>query len=273
MKNEEPRSHEGRGHASPQLDGVQAPLGSQNGAQRDAAKSGAHDDSAQPPAAKPVQPVRAPLSREMRYSLRGIALFLALSVAAGAANAQARRGSIYNPDLGPQGLVANKTAARIGDLITVVIEESQDVKNEETSDLQKATDLNYALENFDVKPNAFSVLPALEASSSDNFKGTANYKKKGTFTARLTAVVVDTLPNGNLVVNGRREIRIDQEVKVIEFSGIVRRYDIRADNSVTSELVANAKVGYTGSGPLTKSTNRYGLGGWIHDALGWIWPF
>lgn len=229
--------------------------------------------SANGQASKAQQAQDAQSSRASRYSLRGLLLFCALCAASGSAHAQARRGSIYNPDLGPQGLVANKTAARIGDLITVVIQESQDVKNEETSDLQKSTDLNYALTNFDVKPNAFKVLPALAASSDDNFKGTANYKKKGTFTARLTAVVVDTLPNGNLIVNGRREIRIDQEVKVIEFSGIVRRYDIREDNSVTSELVANAKVGYTGSGPLTKSTNRYGLGGWIHDALGWIWPF
>ncbi|MFN0244669.1 MAG: flagellar basal body L-ring protein FlgH [Planctomycetota bacterium] len=271
MKNEQPHAHEGGEIAALRLDEVQAPLASHTTVSRDLRESDAQRTP--PPATNASEREGTPLGREMRYSLRGIALFLALSVATGIADAQARRGSIYNPDLGPQGLVANKTAARIGDLITVVIEESQDVKNEETSDLEKSTDLSYAITNFDVKPNAFNVLPALAAESEDNFKGTANYKKKGTFTARLTAVVVDTLPNGNLVVNGRREIRIDQEVKVIEFSGIVRRYDIRADNSITSELVANARVGYTGSGPLTNSTNRSGLGGWIHDALGWLWPF
>lgn len=209
----------------------------------------------------------------MRTSHRILIFATLLIVLATSAFAQARRGSIYDPDQGPYGLVANKTAARLGDLVTVVISESQDVKNEESSDLKKETDLRYAIENFDIAPEAFNVLPALQASSDDEFKGTANYKKKGTFTARLTAVVVDTLPNGNLVVNGRREIRIDQEVKVIEFSGVVRRYDIQPDNTITSELVANAKVAYTGSGPLTKSTNRYGLGGWLHDALAWLWPF
>lgn len=209
----------------------------------------------------------------MSSAHRILVLVTLLAPLASSAAAQARRGSIYDPDHGPFGLVANKTASRLGDLVTVVISESQDVKNEESSDLSKATDLRYALENFDIKPNAFSVLPAIEASSDDTFKGTANYKKKGTFTARLTAVVVDTLPNGNLVVNGRREIRIDQEVKVIEFSGVVRRYDIQPDNTITSELVANAKVAYTGTGPLTNSTNRRGLGGWIHDAISWIWPF
>lgn len=204
---------------------------------------------------------------------RSVLVCAALMFVAGVASAQARRGSIYDPDAGPFGLVANKTATRMGDLVTVVISESQDVKNEESSDLAKATDLKYALQNFDIKPDAFSTLPALEANSNDTFKGTANYKKKGTFTARLTAVVVDTLPNGNMVVNGRREIRIDREVKVIEFSGVVRRYDIKPDNTIASELVANAKVAYTGNGPLTSSTNREGLGAWIHDALAWIWPF
>jgi flagellar L-ring protein precursor FlgH len=209
----------------------------------------------------------------MRPAHRILILATLLAVPSGSAFAQARRGSIYDPDQGPYGLVANKTASRLGDLVTVVISESQDVKNEESSDLKKETDLRYAIENFDIAPDAFNVLPALEASSDDEFKGTANYKKKGTFTARLTAVVVDTLPNGNLVVNGRREIRIDHEVKVIEFSGVVRRYDIQPDNTITSELVANAKVAYTGVGPLTNSTNRSGVGGWIHDAISWIWPF
>ena len=191
----------------------------------------------------------------------------------GQAFGQQRRGSIYEPDHGPFGLVGNKTARRPGDLITIVISESQDVKNEETSDLQSQEDLAYALNAFNLKPNAFSVLPSLESTADDSFKGTANYEKKGNFSARLTAIVVDSLPNGNLVVNGRREIRIDHEVKVIEFSGVVRRYDIAPNNTVQSELVANAKVSYTGSGPMTRATNRHGLGGWLHDAFVWLWPF
>lgn len=207
------------------------------------------------------------LSRNL--CLVGLAALALCSTALG----QARRGSIYDPEQGPFGLTANKTAAKLGDLVTIIISEQQDVKNEETSDLKKQTGLNYELGRFDIKPNAFSTLPALEATSDDNFKGSANYSKKGKFQARVTAVIVDVLPNGNMVVNGRREIRIDKETKLIEFSGIIRRYDVKPDNSIASELVANAKVAYTGSGPLTNSTNRRGLGAWVHDALEWLWPF
>jgi flagellar L-ring protein precursor FlgH len=81
------------------------------------------------------------------------------------------------------------------------------------------------------------------------------------------------LPNGNLVLSGRREIRIDKETKLMEFTGVVRRFDIDASNSVASELVADATVVYKGSGPLTTHTNRSGLGGWLHGFIAWIWPF
>lgn len=187
--------------------------------------------------------------------------------------AQGRRGSIYAPDRGPFGLVANKTARNMGDLVTIVIAETQNLRNEENADLNRVTNFDYQLNSFNIAPDAFDPLPDITAGSEDLLRGIANYNKRGSFTARVTAVVIDTLPNGNLVVRGRREIRIDNETKLIEFSGIVRKYDIQPDNSVTSELVADARVSYVGSGPLTKTTNREGLGGKIHDALGWLWPF
>lgn len=186
---------------------------------------------------------------------------------------QARPGSIYDANNPPGNLIAAKIAFKRGDIVTVLVSENQNVRNQEASDLSKATNLDYKLTSFALKPNAFSTLPRVAADSTDSFTGAARYEKSGAFTARLAAIVVDVLPNGNLVISGRREIRIDQETKLIEFSGIVRRYDIAADNTVTSEFVANANVVYRGSGPLTQHTNRWGLGKWLHDAISWLWPF
>lgn len=205
-----------------------------------------------------------------RIALLGLVALMSLP---GDAAAQTRAGSIYSPDQGPFGLVADRTARRPGDLVTIVISENQDVRNQETSDLTTQKALDYQLTAFALKPNMFSTLPTVQSGTEDTFHGTANYEKTGTFSARMTAVVIDTLPNGNLVVSGRREIRVDQEVKVIEFSGIVRRFDIASDNSVQSELVADARVNYSGNGPMTRATNRHGLGGFLHDALAWLWPF
>ena len=201
-----------------------------------------------------------------------ILVLLAVLATAGSASAQ-RVGSIYNSHAAPLRTIANKTAHRTGDLLTVIISETQNIKNEEKSELSKESALNYQLLNFDVKPEAFNPLPGLSTRKSDDFTGDATYEKKGAFKARLTAIVMDTLPNGNLVIQGRREVRVDGEVKVLEFSGIVRRYDVSRTNSVESELVADARVTYTGSGPMTKATNRLGLSGWLHDAIDWLWPF
>jgi flagellar L-ring protein FlgH len=204
-------------------------------------------------------------------ALLRIAACVALCI--GGARAQDRAGSIYRPDTGPQSIIGSKIAFRKGDIVTVVIRENQNVQNQETSDLSRGTSLDYGLSAFDIKPNMFNTLPRIAADSSESFAGSASYVKKGAFEARLASIVVDVLPNGNLVVSGRREIKIDKETKLIEFSGIVRRFDIANDNTVQSELVANASIRYRGEGPLTDSGQRYGLGGWIHRWFGWLWPF
>ncbi|MDF1800342.1 MAG: flagellar basal body L-ring protein FlgH, partial [Planctomycetota bacterium] len=63
------------------------------------------------------------------------------------------------------------------------------------------------------------------------------------------------------------------ETKVIEFRGLLRRWDITANNTIDSELVAEATVTYSGSGPMTNATNRTGIGKLFHDAIAWVWPF
>lgn len=209
----------------------------------------------------------------MSAAIRSLFVVLLLvGVTATTADAQ-RRGSIYDPTRGPISPIADKTAHRVGDLLTILIRENQDLKNEEKSDLTKASTLNYQLLDFAIKPDMFRTLPSIRTNKADTFNGAANYEKSGEFEARLTAMVVDVLPNGNLVVQGRREIRIDTEKKVLEFRGIVRRYDVMRNNTVESELVAEAFVSYAGSGSLSNATKRRGLASWLYRALDWLWPF
>ena len=202
-------------------------------------------------------------------------LFVLIAVAfmsAVDASAQ-RRGSIYDPARGPISPIADKTAHRVGDLLTVMINENQDVKNEHKTDMAKNSSLNYQLIDFDVKPDAFMTLPTMSTSKADSFGGQANYERTGLFEARLTAMVIDVLPNGNMVIEGRREIRVDDERKVIEFRGIVRKYDVMRNNTIESELVADAYVSYLGSGPLSRTGKRRGLAAWLYNAVDWLWPF
>jgi flagellar L-ring protein precursor FlgH len=200
------------------------------------------------------------------------ALIILLTLAS-SAEAQRRTGSIYDPNAGAGSALMDKTAAQVGDLVTVIIRETQDLKNEESTETSKTSSLNYQIIDFDIKPDAFSTLPSLQTGKADSFDGTANVEKKGSFTARLTAMVVDTLPNGNLVIQGRRELRVDGDVKLLEFSGVVRRYDVTRANTVQSELVADARVSYVGHGPSRQATQRRGLAAWLYSAIDWLWPF
>lgn len=208
-----------------------------------------------------------------KYTSAVLTALVASLVLAPGALAQRRMGSIFDPNNSAVSSLTDKTAARVGDLVTVLIRETLDLKNEEKSDSQKSSSLNYKLLDFTLKPDAFEALPSVSSTKADTFSGAANVEKKGTFNARLTAMVVDSLPNGNLVIQGRRELRVDGDVKLIEFSGVVRRYDVLRDNTVESELVADARVSYIGHGPGRRATERRGISKWIHMAFDWLWPF
>lgn len=198
-----------------------------------------------------------------------LALFLLLAAPVAA---QKRIGSIYNPDRGPGAFIADKTARRPGDLVTILVSENQGISQQESADTKKESSLDFELNSLNLFPNAFNPLPDIGSSKAAEFKGSGNYSKSSQFDARVTVIVLDSLPNGNLVVSGRREIRVDGETKLIEVNGIVRRFDVRADNTVLSENVANATITYKGHGPLTNATNRRGFGGVVYDALDWLWP-
>jgi flagellar L-ring protein precursor FlgH len=189
----------------------------------------------------------------------------ALVVLAALAPAQ----SLWNPDRPCPSLYSDTTARAAGDVLTIVISEKQTVKNKEDTDLKKSTSLEAALTNFDVLPNAFNTLPAVAGHSDKTLKGEAKYDKEGSFETRLSVIVIDVQPNGNLVVEGRRRIVVDRETKCIRVTGIVRPYDVTTFNTVNSWQVANASIAYEGNGPLTRTTNH----GFLGELLDFIWPF
>lgn len=178
--------------------------------------------------------------------------------------------SIWQNTTNRRSLYADSSARRVGDLLTVQIQESQVIQNNESSKLEKDSSLTAAIEDFDIKPNAFNTpLPSVATTSESEFEGSATYNKNGSFRTNLTVMVIDVLPNGNMVIEGSRDIQIDREHKRIRISGIVRPRDVSTGNSVTSSQVAQARISYEGSGPLTQSTNR----SWFDRILMFVWPF
>ena len=184
---------------------------------------------------------------------------------AGGAAAQ----SLWDPARPSAPLHADTTARAVGDILTIVIDESYRVENEEDTKFEKSSSLDALISNFDLAPNFFEPLPHATASASKDFDGKATYDKDNSFQTTMTVMVIDVIGNGNLVVEGNRRLIVDGEEKVIRISGLVRPYDVRRDNTVRSAFVANAAIAYEGTGNLTRATNR----GWFSHLLDILWPF
>ena len=91
--------------------------------------------------------------------------------------------------------------------------------------------------------------------------------------ARIAVMVIDVLPNGNLVVSGKREITVDDETRTLQISGIVRPRDIKSDNTVKSDQVADARVSIVAKGGGSHYTTRGPVSQFVHTVIWFFWPF
>ncbi|NRA94618.1 MAG: flagellar basal body L-ring protein FlgH [Planctomycetes bacterium] len=192
-------------------------------------------------------------------------LFIVLTLIVAATPAQ----SLWSARRPSPSLISDTTARNTGDVLTVVISETQTIKNQEKTEFRKDASLDASLDTWTIFEDLFDTLPAVSGSSNRDMISDAKYDKQGVLQTRISVLVIDVMPNGNMLVEGRRRIVMDQETKTIRFTGIVRPYDVTSLNTVLSENVANASIAYEGQGPLTATTSR----GWLSELLDFVWPF
>jgi flagellar L-ring protein precursor FlgH len=203
-----------------------------------------------------------------RAVLAAGALALAAVDASGQAPAQSSSLWLRGREHG-RSMMADHVATRVGDVVTVVVSEGQTVQDDGKMEVSKESGLDSSLDIFDLKPSAFDTLPALKYSSARSIEGETKYSQKGKFETRLTAVVLDVKPNGALLIEGRRTIHLDGDLKEMRVRGLVRPIDIGADNTVPSDRIANADILYEAGGSRSKAVEK----NWFESALDWLWPF
>jgi flagellar L-ring protein precursor FlgH len=165
-------------------------------------------------------------------------------------------------------LYADDVARQIGDILTIKVTENSTVDNKAKRDLKKETDRSTTF-NGEVGNLADLGEFGMSAGSGNELTSKADYKDERKFTDNITVVVVDILPNNNLVVMGNRQRNIAGDIQTIEISGIVRPSDIEFDNTVKSEQVADFRL-------LTKNegvADPYTKPGWLGAIFDLIWPF
>ncbi|MHC5113073.1 MAG: flagellar basal body L-ring protein FlgH [Planctomycetota bacterium] len=109
-------------------------------------------------------------------------------------------------------------------------------------------------------------LPAVRVGLSKEFEGEGDYKREDDFTARVTAEIIDILPNGNLVLEGHTEIQTDEETSSIMVTGVCRQDDVTAANTILSNQIHNLRVKKMNKGEL-KKTNTKGILAQFFDFL------
>lgn len=174
-------------------------------------------------------------------------------------------------------LYSDQVARRAGDLITITVKETTSVSEKHKTENKRENTIDAAISLVpgtnqvpaQVGTASAGRLPALKAGSEKEFKGEGKIEAEGEVKAVITARVIDVLDNGNLLVEGRRVVRVNKDTKTILITGIIRTADIQANNTVLSEKLHNFQVSIEGEGPLTRS----GTEGWLGEILDILWPF
>ncbi|MEA1867528.1 MAG: flagellar basal body L-ring protein FlgH [Thermodesulfobacteriota bacterium] len=179
-------------------------------------------------------------------------------------------GSIYRPSYAIS-LFEDSRARKVGDILTIILTEKTDAKKEASTNARKETDISVGSPTFfsrTVKLFGYALNSVL--GSSHKFSGKGDNSQSNSLTGSVTVIVVDILPNRNLVVEGEKNITINQGGDFVRISGIVRPEDIQPDNSVLSTKVANADISYSGKGA-TADVNAIG---WLaRFFLSPFWPY
>jgi flagellar L-ring protein precursor FlgH len=190
------------------------------------------------------------------------------------------RGSLWSDLKSNNGtLYLDYKAKNIGDIVIVQIVESSSASNTNTTQTTKTSNYNANVNSFLGMPMSLGIHdflgmgspfnPSVGAQTNNAFQGDGSKQKADTVQATIAARVIDILPSGNLVIEGSREIVVDQEKQFISVRGVIRQKDIDTNNVVLSSSIADAQIAYSGKGMLSDVNKK----GWLAHFIDWVWPF
>ena len=144
--------------------------------------------------------------------------------------------------------VADQRPGSIGDIVTVLVDEQTDTKDRATTDLSKS-----ASSNVSNGTGILSFIRQLGLSSQSDAKGDSSIERKHYGRTTISCVVTDVLPNGNLVIEGTRDVQTSEETLQLQLVGVIRPQDVDSHNRIRSNLIANAELGIKGRGAMTRT--------------------
>ncbi len=201
-------------------------------------------------------------------------LRLALLLAAGIACLPLTAQSLWNDDAA-RSMFADKRAHSVGDILTILVQENTASTIENNTRTSKSASVDAAVNTFLYSPGASGLLtkagtlPALNLGSKQSFDGGGKVNNSERITTRIAVRVVDTLPNKNLIIEGRRQTKISRESTDAILRGVVRAEDITAQNTIYSYQIADASIHYLSKGTVADSQRK----GWFLRIWDKVTPF
>lgn len=166
-------------------------------------------------------------------------------------------GSTYAPSLALADLVRDLRASRVDDLVTVVVSDRASAIAKGVTNSSRKSDVSSGVGAFLGKPSSAGALANLAKSSGESqIQGQGQTSRETVLTATLSARVVQVLPNGNLVIEGSKLIRVNSEQQWITLRGIVRTADVQPGNIVRSDRLSHLEVQVNGKGVVGDAVRR-----------------
>jgi flagellar L-ring protein precursor FlgH len=166
---------------------------------------------------------------------------------------------------GSRAFFKDQRAHQVGDILTVKVKITDKAEIESESQRRRTNKEDSGITDFigskTISVPAKAILPGriLTADSTASSEGKGSVNRQETLQTNVAAVVTQVLPNGNLVVEGKQEIRVNFEIRELVVAGIVRPEDIESDNTIESTKIAQARIAYGGRGHITDVQQpRYG---------------
>jgi flagellar L-ring protein FlgH len=176
-------------------------------------------------------------------------------------------GAIFHASQGYAPLTSGARAAMVGDLVTIVLVEKTQATKTNTANTARTS--NVGLTPPTTGPLSFFQASDASAGGNSTFKGTGGATQANQLSGAVTVTVAQVLPNGNLVVQGEKNLTLNRGQEFVRIKGIVRPTDIDGYNQVLSTRVADAEITYSGKGEIARASSQ----GWLGRFFSRVSPF
>lgn len=174
-----------------------------------------------------------------------------------------------------RSIFSDERSLQTGDILTIAISESSTENKNNATQTERKSSLSAAITAFLYPSGASSLLtkggqlPAMAYNSDHAHSGTGTISDSETIVAQIAVKIIDVLPNGDLVIEGRRQTSFSNENQTIVLRGVVRPEDVASNNTVFSYNVADATIQIIGKGTVSDAQNK----GWFNRIWDKINPF